>query len=91
MATYQAILMHGGREAEATREFDGPDDLMAGSPAAVMRTYMEWVDAHAGVGHVDYELNAAMKSKDGRVVTTLGSLIFHGNDHQPFVCMISKG
>jgi len=90
MATYQAILMHGGRAGEATREFEGPDDLMTHSAMTVMRSYMDWINEHAGLGHVDYEVNAAMKSKDDRVVTTLGNLIFHGNDYQPFVCMISK-
>lgn len=88
-ATYQATFMHGNREAEGRHTFEAADDLMTHSPATVMRTYMEWLDAHGGVGHVDYELNAAMKSKDGKTVTTLGQLIFHGTDHQPFICMIS--
>lgn len=89
MASYSATLMHGSRDSEATRIFDGPDDLMGRSPASVMRAFMEWIDANAGIGHVDYELNAAMKSKDGKTVTALGVLNFGPHDEQPFICMIS--
>lgn len=90
MATYEAILMHGGRDAEGRHRFEAADDLMTHSPVRVMRTFMEWVDAHAGLGHVDYEINAALKGGKTPVVTTLGSLIFHGSDSQPFICMISR-
>ncbi|WP_172298623.1 hypothetical protein [Pseudoruegeria sp. HB172150] len=90
MANYTASLMHGNRDAEGVRTFEGPEDLMSQSPVRVMRAFMDWVDAHSGLDHIDFELNAAMKSKDGKTVTALGNLIFDGNSEQPFICMITK-
>lgn len=89
MARYDAVMMHGNRDAEGTHPFDGPDDLLSHSPATVTRTFMQAMEATSGVGHIDYELNATMKSKDNKIVTALGNLIFHGDDHQPFIVMIS--
>ncbi len=85
MALYKATLMHGARDAEGVHMFEAPEDLMSQTPVRIMRTFMAWIDAHAGIGHVDFELNAAMKNKDGAVVTALGSLIFHETDEQPFI------
>jgi hypothetical protein len=89
MAQYTAVLMHGNRDAEGRHRFEADDDLMTHSPATVMRVFMEAMDATAGVGHIDYELNAAMKNRDSNIVTTLGSLVFHDNNVQPFICMIA--
>ena len=50
---------------------------------------MQAMDDTAGLGRIDYELNATMKSRDGKIVTALGNLIFHGDDVQPFIVMIS--
>jgi len=82
--------MHGVRGSEGTYRFDGPDDLMDRSPVRVMRHFMEWVDANAGLGHVDYELNAAIKNDDVKIVTALGTMTFSPKSHQPFVCMIAR-
>jgi hypothetical protein len=90
MAQYEAVLMHGVRGGEGTYTFEGPDDLMNKSPARVMRHFMAWVDANAGIGHVDYELNAVMKNDDASIVTSLGRMIFDGDNAQPFVCMIAR-
>ena len=90
MATYEAVLMHGIRGSEGTYRFEGPDDLMDRSPVRVMRHFMEWINANAGIGHVDYELNAAMKNDDVKIVTALGRMNFSPMSHQPFVCMIAR-
>jgi hypothetical protein len=89
MATFEAVLMHGNRGGEGTYRFDGDDDLMARAPDRVMRAFMEWVQANAGVGAIDYELNAAMKDDRSGTVTALGKLIFDDGT-QPFVCMITR-
>ena len=89
MARYGATIMHGKRDAERTIEFDGPEDLMSHSPMTVMRTFMQYLDDHANIGHIDYEVNAAMKSEKSAVVTVLGELKFASGDHQPFMCMIA--
>ena len=89
MATYEAILMHGNRGGEGKYSFEGKDDLLKRSPVKVLRAFLEYLDEHAGIGHIDYEINAAMKNKEKGVVTALGNLVFHGDDEQPFICMIS--
>ena len=81
--------MHGERGGDGSYEFDGPDDLFSHSAMTILRTFMAHLEASAGLGHIDYHVNAAMKNKEKQVVTSLGSLVFHGNDEQPFVCMIN--
>jgi len=90
MTTYHATIMHGKRDSEGTYEFTGPDDLMARTPVKVMRALMDAVDQQAHIGHIEYAINAAMKSRDGAVVTVLGEFEFPSGDHQPFMCMISN-
>ena len=90
VAKYKAVMMHGNRDAEGVHPFEAADDLLSHSPVTVMRAFMTAMDSSAGVGHIDYELNAAMKSKKGDIVTALGHLVFHGDNEQPFICMISR-
>ncbi len=89
MAQYVAQILHGNRAGEGEYTFEGPDNLMSHTPVKVMRAFMEHVDAAAQLGHVEYTINAAMKNSRVGVVTVLGELEFSGNNHQPFVCMIS--
>lgn len=90
MANFQAVLMHGSRGGEGTYRFEGPDTLLKKSPVKAARVFMEYLEAtHPALGHIDYEINAALKNKDKQVVTILGNLVFHGDDEQPFMCMIS--
>jgi len=89
MAAYTMILMHGDRGGEGRYTFEADADLLAHSPATVMRTAMAALDARAGIGHIDYELNAALKNSEKGVVTALGNLVFHGDDVQPFGAFIS--
>lgn len=89
MATFMMTLMHGDRGGEGTYMFEGPDDLMRHSPVTVLKAAMAHLDAHAGLGHIDFEINAALKNSEKSVVTALGALVFHGEDFQPFVCFIA--
>lgn len=89
MAQYRAVIMHGKRDSEGWYDFEGPDDLFTGTPIEVMRAFMTEMDAMAHIGHIGYEVNAAMKNQRADTVTVLGQLHFdHGGD-QPFICMIS--
>ena len=89
MAQFQMVMMHGERGGEGVYRFEAADDLLRHSPITVLRAAMAYLDAHAGIGHIDYEVNAALKNADKGVVTAMGSLVFHGEDHQPFICFIS--
>ncbi|WP_158964846.1 hypothetical protein [Chachezhania sediminis] len=90
MKKYQAVIMHGAHEGEADYMFEGPDDLMDRTPVRVMRAFMEYLDSTAGLGHIDYEINAAKRNREQRVVTILGDLVFAPDDVKPFMCMISE-
>ncbi|MEM8728301.1 MAG: hypothetical protein AAGF79_00160 [Pseudomonadota bacterium] len=89
MAKYGATIMHGNRDGQRVVSFDGPEDLMDRSPMSVLRVLMEHLDSASNIGHIDYEVNAALKSEKATVVTVLGELKFRSGDHQPFMCMIS--
>lgn len=88
MRIYKATLMHGNRAGEGRYAFEAPELLAQASPVRIMRAFMEYLEEAAHVGHIDYEINAAMKNKDAGVVTVMGVLHFENNSDQPFVCMI---
>lgn len=89
MAKYTAVLMHGKRSAEGRYEFDGDEKLLDGTPVRIMRAFMDSVEAHSNVGHIDYQINAALKNEQHQIVTVIGEIMFEGGEHQPFTCMIS--
>lgn len=89
MARYAMVLMHGIRGGEGRYVFEADDDLMTRSPERVLRTAMDTLDERAGLGHIDYEINAALMNRDKGIVTALGNLIFHGDDVQPFGAFIA--
>jgi hypothetical protein len=89
MARYEAVVVHGKREGEGHYLFEGPDHLMTRTPVRVMRELMETIDAQNGIGHMDYEINAAMRNRDYGIVTIIGEMIFEAHGTQPFMCMIA--
>jgi len=90
MTHYTAVLIHGDRGGEGSYTFEGDDGLLSKTPVKVMRAFMEYLDEHAHLGHIEYVVNAAMKNKELGVVTVLGELEFGDANDQPFMCMISK-
>ena len=90
MAKYLCIVMHGETGGEGQYTFDGPDSLLSETPVRVFRTFMEMIDHDVFPSqHVDYEINAAMKNSERKVVTVLGQMIFDGDPPAPFMAMIS--
>jgi len=89
MTKYLAVLMHGRRGTEGRYEFNANDTLLEETPVRIMRTFMDSVEAQSGLGHMDYEINAALKNEKQNIVTVIGEIHFESGDHQPFVCMIS--
>ncbi len=90
MAKYMAILIHGKYGGEGRYEFSGPDDLLAQAPFQVMRAFMDSAEGTHEIGHIDYEINAALKNKERGIVTVIGEVLFEGADRQPFMCMLSR-
>lgn len=89
MAKYIAILMHGKRSSEGRYEFDASENLLKNTPVRVMRAFMDSIESQAGIGHIDYQINAALKNQKEEIVTVIGELMFESGDQQPFMCMIS--
>ncbi len=90
MPTYSAVLMHGSRGGEGRYTFEGPEKLFKKTPVKIMRTFMEDLETRSPIGHIEYEINAAIKNKEAGVVTVIGDLHFDEDNGQPFMCMITK-
>ena len=86
---YKVTLMHGNRDGEGRYSFEAAEGLMRQTPVRIMRAFMESVEAKNGIGHVDYEINAALKNDEHDVATIIGDLVFDEDNRQPFMCMIS--
>lgn len=56
----------------------------------MVRAFFEHVDKEILHEHVDFEMNAAFKSRDGNAVTAMGALILKDDGHLPFLLLISR-
>jgi hypothetical protein len=85
----KAVLMHGARGGEGTYRFDLPRDLVHASPVRIMRAFMEHAETRAALGHIDYEINAALKNREHDITTVIGEFVFGPDNRQPFCCFIA--
>ena len=91
MANYRTVVIHPETGGEGRYDFESSEGLMEKSPVNVISRFMEIVDKKIlPAEHVDYELNAAMKSENGKVVTGMGTMTLDGGKRLPFVAMISE-
>lgn len=91
MARYEATLMHGERGGEGRYAFDATEDLMALTPVKVIRTFMDYLEKTRGeqIGHIDFEINGALKNAELGIVTGMGQLVLQ-DGVQPFVVFINR-
>lgn len=89
MVQMKATMMHGKHDGEGKYTFDMGDAVLEKSPVRIMRAFMEYIDEHSHLGHLDYEINAAMKNREENVVTVIGEINFSESNRQPFMCMIA--
>jgi len=90
MAVYRATMLSEAEDSlPGSYPFEAPDDLFQSTADKIVRAFFEHVDKDIFHHHVDYEINAAAKSKDGRTVTAMGALIMHNGSELPFVLRIS--
>ncbi len=90
MAVYRATMLSGVEDsARGSYPFEAPDDLFSTTADKIVRKFFEHVDKDIFHHHVDYEVNAASKSKDGATVTAMGALIMKNGSELPFVLRIS--
>lgn len=57
MAKYIAILTHSKRGTEGRYDFNAGDNLLQKTPVRIMRTFMDSVERHLKIGHIDYQIN----------------------------------
>lgn len=83
--------MHGERGGEGTYLFDANEDLMARSPVQVIRAFMDYLEKSRGgqIGHIDFEINGALKNAELGIVTGMGQLVLEDGS-QPFVVFINR-
>ena len=90
MTTYFARMLDAENGNEASYEFSGPPDLMNLTANDIVGVFFDDVDHTILDDHVDWELNAALKNPERRVVTAVGSLIPKKDTPPiPFLLMIS--
>ncbi|MCG8559472.1 MAG: hypothetical protein MI824_06720 [Hyphomicrobiales bacterium] len=91
MTHYEAKMLNTAEGSLAgSYPFDAPDDLLGKPADQVVRAFFEHVDKEILHEHVDFEMNAAFKSKDGNAVTAMGALILKDDGHLPFLLLISR-
>lgn len=93
MRKYNAKMLDAATGGEGNYEFQYDGDLFKETSDEVIHQFFEHVDKNVFAHHVDYEVNAAFKNKDRRVVTAIGSLIMERSGKQeemPFLLMESE-
>jgi len=91
MATYRATMLSGVEDSNpGSYPFEAPDDLFNATADKIVRAFFEHVDKDLFHHHVDYEVNAATKSKDGAMVSAIGALVMHNGSELPFILRISQ-
>lgn len=90
MTAYTVRMMDSATGAEGAYRFEHREDLMKRPADEVVGAFFEYAEREVFTrGHVEYELNGAVKKQD--VVVAIGSLHMQGdNDQQPFTIFIAK-
>jgi hypothetical protein len=87
---YRATMLSGVEDAApGIYPFEGPDDLFGATADKIVRTFFEHVDKDIFHHHVDYEVYAVSKSKDGALVSAMGALMMANGSELPFLLRIS--
>lgn len=90
MSMYRAWMTDAESGNEGVYDFEGAADLFSQTPVRIVRAFMEHVDNNLFPAvHIDYEINAAIKHGDHRVVTAMGSLITEHGPGIPFTLFIA--
>ena len=92
MALFRARLIDALSDGEDSVEFDAHEDLMNDTPVRIVRAFFGYSDpSRFRTKHQDWELNAAFKNRERRVVTCMGSFHLEGDQPTaPFLLMIAR-
>jgi hypothetical protein len=91
MTTYLARMMDSKTGGEGAYRFEHRDDLMGRPADDIVAAFFEHAEREVfSRGHVEYELNGAVKNKPQQTVVAIGSMRMEGDDdYQPFTIFIS--
>ncbi len=93
MRKYSAKMLDAATGGEGSYTFQYDGDLFKETADEVIHQFFEHVDKNIFARHVDYEVNAAFKNKERRIVTAIGSLIIERSgkeEEMPFLLMVSE-
>lgn len=87
---YYARMLAADGDAEETYDFEGPETLMDLTVDEIVGEFFKRIEDKVLKHHIDWEINSAMKNRERRVVTALGSLVPSQKAPPiPFLLMIS--
>jgi hypothetical protein len=90
MARYTAWVTDPDSPNEGVYAFESREDLFDDTPMRIVRAFMEDVDENLfPAHHLDYEIYAALKHGDHKVVTAMGSFLSKSGPSLPFTLFIS--
>lgn len=90
MATYFARMMSADSNGEGQYTFEADEKLMKKPADEIVTEFFNYVEGEILKGHVDWELNGAVKNRELGVVTAIGALEpEEGKPSLPFLLMIS--
>ena len=85
----RAVIMDYAGNGENTYTFDAEDNLFDQPADEIVETFMRYIDSkHILNEPVRYELNAATRYPDRRLVSAMGTLLLKDGARLPFIAMI---
>lgn len=88
---YTARMMDAKTGGEGYYEFDSTQDLFKKPADEIVAAFFDHIEKDILKHASDWEMNSALKNRERRVVTAMGSLILDANEPPlPFLLMIAE-
>ncbi|HLG86377.1 MAG TPA: hypothetical protein VKZ79_04190 [Alphaproteobacteria bacterium] len=85
----RAVIMDYAGDGENTYGFEAEDDLFQKPADEIVEAFMRYIDSRKVLNEpVRYELNAATRYPDRRLVSAMGTLLLKDGARLPFIAMI---
>ncbi len=88
---FAARMLDAETGGEGQYEFEGPNDLFKKPADEIVAAFFDHVERDVLKHNTDWELNSAMKNRERRIVTAMGSLILAADEPPlPFLLLIGE-
>ena len=85
----RAVIMDYAGNGENTYNFEAEDGLFEKPADEIVEAFMRYIDSRKILNEpVRYELNAATRYPDRRLVSAMGTLLLNDGAKLPFIAMI---